>query len=336
MIVNGYKFDVLEVFDNPITVPDCFVLNPNKIGHGNGEAKLYISSKDSMREFFGNATSIPCFLLKQDLLNYLNTLKNEYMKPTQLYRMGADMPRLWKERYAMVERLDDIIYFNVTDQIQIAGPRGYVNSRDLGYKLIRELSLPLVSYLQMMMVRGKDNKVYCYWKLFVDFNLLSETNKNGATVLNYGKLKNEHGETAVKPHELKRIATVRIGQDRYREALLLECPYCPITMLNDERLLIASHIKPWAVSTAKEKIDPKNGFMLSPLYDALFDKGFITFTDDKKMLVSEFLSPKNIKRLNLDHGHYYPHLPIENKRMEYLAYHRASVFKSAGTVFDCV
>ena len=34
-------------------------------------------------------------------------------------------------------------------------------------------------------------------------------------------------------------------------------PYCPFTMINDERLLRASHIKPWVVSNDKEKLDPK-------------------------------------------------------------------------------
>lgn len=54
----------------------------------------------------------------------------------------------------------------------------------------------------------------------------------------------------------KEIRYARNGHGKYREALLEECPFCPITMLNDEHLLIASHIKPWAASNDKEKIDP--------------------------------------------------------------------------------
>ena len=74
------------------------------------------------------------------------------------------------------------------------------------------------------------------------------------------------------------IRRARKGQGIYRDKMLQECPFCPITMINDERLLIASHIKPWAVSSDDEKLDPKNGFMLSPLYDKLFDRGLMTFT----------------------------------------------------------
>ena len=96
---------------------------------------------------------------------------------------------------------------------------------------------------------------------------------------------------------------------------------------NDERLLIASHIKPWAVSTDIERLDPKNGFMLSPLYDKLFDRGFITFTDERRMQVSNWLSPQNVRRCGLTDNSFIQLLPLDEKRLEYLAYHREFVFK---------
>ena len=98
-------------------------------------------------------------------------------------------------------------------------------------------------------------------------------------------------------------------------------------MINDERLLIASHIKPWAVSNDREKIDPKNGFILSPLYDKLFDKGLISFTDDKRLIVSNWISPSNVRRMELENEKYYPKLPIDAQREAYLDYHRSFVFK---------
>ena len=77
----------------------------------------------------------------------------------------------------------------------------------------------------------------------------------------------------------------REGQQKYREKLLEQCPYCPFTMVADDRLLIASHIKPWAVADEKERVDPCNGYMLTPTYDRLFDQGFITFTEDRHVHV---------------------------------------------------
>lgn len=329
MYIGGHKFEVKDTFDNIITIPDCFVLGKNKLGHGHGEAKLYFGSKVSMRQFYGgDGFRVKCFILKKDIVTYLETLKEEYMNPSQNY-VGKDaFPALWHQRIAMVDKLDDVIYFDVSDQVQIEGSRGYVNSTDFGYKLLREISLPLVSYLSAMELIRDDGQHYFYWKLFVDFDAISEK-KNGPLVFIYGKKDTEHQMVEPKRDKKKNaeIRYARIGQGKYREALLDECPFCPITMVNDERLLIASHIKPWASSTDMEKVDPKNGYMLTPLYDKLFDKGFITFTEDKHMHVSNWLSPKNCKRLGLKDDVYIQHLPMDEARKAYLKYHREFVFK---------
>lgn len=89
---------------------------------------------------------------------------------------------------------------------------------------------------------------------------------------------------------------IRVLQYKYRKDLLKSLKYCPITKIADKRLLIASHIKPWSMSTDDEKLDIMNGFILSPLYDKLFDEGLITFTSDKQMHISPTLS-KNTKKI---------------------------------------
>lgn len=325
--IGGKSYKFSETFDSIITVPDCFVMPANKIGTGNGEAKLYMSSKESMRGFFGSEGFVAdCFLVKQDLLDYLQTLRNEYIKPTYDYRGKDKFPKLWAERLKLVDSLPDIITFKVADQAQIGGPRGYVNSDDDGYKLIRQLSLPLVTYISVMQVYGTDGKPRYYWKLFVDFETLGDRTP---LVFKYGKRDLREPVPVAKNQETEatRETRARVGQQKYREKLLEECPFCPITMVNDDRLLIASHIKPWAVSDDKERVDPKNGFMLSPLYDKLFDQGFITFTDDKKMQVSHWLSPRNCERLSLKDGLYVQRLPLDEKRLVYLEYHQKFVFK---------
>lgn len=43
--------------------------------------------------------------------------------------------------------------------------------------------------------------------------------------------------------EKETIIKSTVVQGKYREKLLEECPFCQIRMVNDERLLIASHIK---------------------------------------------------------------------------------------------
>lgn len=328
MDICGQQFKIKDTFDTPITVPDCFVLNPNKLGTGNGEAKLYITSKDRMREFYGGeGFNAKCFILKKDLIAYMQAMKFEYLHPSQQYKEHDNFANLWQERMDKIEKLDEVIEFNLQDQTQIEGPRGYVKSSDKGYQLIRELSLPLVSYISTMQLSDANNSPVYYWKLFADFDAISD--KSQATVFQYGRkgkiinLKEKKKENS-KDKELRQA---RIGQGLYREKLLNECPFCPITMINDERLLIASHIKPWVVSDNKEKVDPKNGFMLSPLYDKLFDRGFITFTNERRVKISNWLSPQNQKRIGLKNDDFFQLLPMDDERKQYLEYHRNFIFK---------
>ncbi len=328
MKIDGVKFNFVDTFNTPIFVPDCFVMRGSKIGTGNGEAKLYIGPKALMYTFFGNeGFTAHCFLLKSDLVSYMNALHAEYLHPSQPYRAADGMPKLWHERMKIIEGLPDVIEFNVYAQDQIEGPRGYVKSKDFGYQLIREISLPLITYISVMQLADPKGSTVYYWKLFADFEAIS--NKREALVFTYGK-KGEKPMPQPQPkgtsHE-KEIRRARQGQGLYREKLLAECPFCPITMINDERLLIASHIKPWVVSTDAEKLDPKNGFMLSPLYDKLFDRGFMTFTEDRRIMLSNWISPMNKKRLGVEDGQFIQLLPLDDARQEFMKFHRSSVFK---------
>lgn len=66
MEIAGRKYKVKDTFDSIVTIPDCFVLGKNKLGHGHGEAKLYFGSKDTMRSFYGEeGFKVKCFLFKR-------------------------------------------------------------------------------------------------------------------------------------------------------------------------------------------------------------------------------------------------------------------------------
>ena len=333
MIINGEKLKTLSVFQTMMTVPDCIVTGTNKLGHGHGEAKLYIASKDEMRAFYGGEKfNAKCFLLKSDLLAYMQAIKNEYYEPSQNYADKENFPVLWDERLAMIEQLDDVIFFNIKDQYQIAGPRGYINSTDAGYQIIRKIALPLVSYIYVEKV-GKVTAPLFYWKLFVDFDAIWQR-KSEPLVFTYGK-----GKDKVEPvktpknkkdtEKNKNISQARYGQGKYREQLLEQCRYCPFTMIGDERLLIASHIKPWAASNDTEKTDPYNGYMLSPMFDKLFDRGFITITEDRHVILSDFISPYTWKQIGLKNNTFYNAIPMDDIRIEYLKFNHQSVFKGS-------
>lgn len=120
-------------------------------------------------------------------------------------------------------------------------------------------------------------------------------------------------------------ALIRIGQDKFRKNLLKILKFCPITNVDDKRILNASHIKPWAISNNTERLDVYNGFIFSPTIDKLFDYGFISFENNKKIIVSNSLSDRNLKIIGLERNKIYHKMPIDN-RINYLEYHRNIIF----------
>jgi len=121
----------------------------------------------------------------------------------------------------------------------------------------------------------------------------------------------------------------RIGQSFFRKSLLKSLNKCPFTNINNPRLLIASHIKPWSKSDNIERLDIKNGFIFTPTFDLLFDKGYISFKNDKSLVISEILDTNTIDRLSLRNNEMIDTLPI-NGRVQYLEYHRDVVLKRVG------
>ena len=65
--------------------------------------------------------------------------------------------------------------------------------------------------------------------------------------------------------------------------------------MNEPKLLIASHIKPWKVSDEKtERTNPQNGLCLNALHDKAFDKGLITINKKYEIIISSQLKNTNM------------------------------------------
>ena len=125
--------------------------------------------------------------------------------------------------------------------------------------------------------------------------------------------------------EGKSFIKTRIKQDELRNNIIKDLKFCPFTEINDKKLLIASHIKPWAFSDNKERLDLKNVFVFSPLFDKLFDRGLISFLNNKTLLISKWLSEFNRNRIGIVEWQIIDLLPII-WRENYLDFHREKVF----------
>ena len=88
----------------------------------------------------------------------------------------------------------------------------------------------------------------------------------------------------------------RVGHSNiYCRNLEKTMPCCPITNISDIKFLRHSHIKPWSLSDDSEKLDGYNGLILEYGYDMLFDKGWISFENDGKLLISPKIPKELLK-----------------------------------------
>jgi hypothetical protein len=103
---------------------------------------------------------------------------------------------------------------------------------------------------------------------------------------------------------------------------------CCLSGIQEESLLVASHIVPWN-ECVESRLDPANGLCLSVLYDRLFDRGYITFDDNLHVIITPLaskLSDATREILRSIDG-LQACAPRRKIKTKYLSYHRKKKFK---------
>ena len=78
----------------------------------------------------------------------------------------------------------------------------------------------------------------------------------------------------------EQVVNVRVNQQFFRRTVLAAYDNtCCITGLRQPALLVAGHIKPWAVDVAN-RLNPRNGLALNALHDRAFELGLFTIRPD--------------------------------------------------------
>lgn len=115
-----------------------------------------------------------------------------------------------------------------------------------------------------------------------------------ALALNHGvqadaELLEEDPEVFAAGRTRSAVVQVRVNQARFRKSVLVSYnATCCISGLQNEKLVIASHIVPWSQDT-RNRLNPQNGLCLSALHDRAFDQGLITVLPDYTIRVSDQL-----------------------------------------------
>jgi putative restriction endonuclease len=128
--------------------------------------------------------------------------------------------------------------------------------------------------------------------------------------------------------EVERMVRLRIGQNKFREALL---EYwggeCAVTSVAIPEVLRASHAKPWAeCATDAERLDVFNGFLLSANLDALFDRFLISFDVQGTLVIAPALAGHDLQPLGIAPGMKLRW--VNALHQPYLAQHRARLIQS--------
>lgn len=128
--------------------------------------------------------------------------------------------------------------------------------------------------------------------------------------------------------ETTRVALVqsRRGQGLFRQRVAQIEQRCRVTKVEMPTHLRASHCKPWRDAANDERLDGENGLFLTPTVDHLFDRGFITFEGDGRLLISPVAHRESMVRMGIEVA-----TPIfvgdfTSGQRHYLEYHRENVF----------
>jgi len=358
--IDGKEYLIIDSIQD-FRAEDSFIHRKNKLAQfkGNGESKKHIGTysgelgqsisnffdyfawgkehfdKDKNRKSIESANSFGatislnrCFFSKSNLLQYLKDAKAEYFSQEQHYH--NNIWDYYTDRLNEVEQLpNEQQYFSIydaSDNLSQKQKRGYIRSDDSIWKTWRELILPGISYLSILKLvpKGATNEEpLFYFRILLDYQFRSFVHPNS--------IDSDEKTEPDKEVDLAEKRKYRQGSEKYRKDVLNHMVQCPFTKITDERLLIASHIKPYSICIKEHRedqaLDFLNGLALSPTYDKLFDQGYITFTNSGELICGTQLSSYTWEKLKINPNSKNVMRIYPEKREEYLEYHRTNVFQ---------
>jgi predicted restriction endonuclease len=351
--IEGKEYLIIDSIQN-LRAEDSFIYRKNKLKmfKGNGESRKYVGSYSGtngqrLSDFFeyqdwGKGfengervfTKIQegnCFFSKSNLLKYLYDARIEYQNQEQVYNF--DIAENYDKNLENITNLNaEKLFFSiydVSDLIEGKLNRGYIRSDDTIWDTWRKIVLPKISYLSILKLipltpNSDIQKPLFYFRILLDYQFRSIVHPKliGSTT-DYEVIEKQKRERA------KSIG--RQGADQFRKQVIEHMPQCPFTKISDEKLLIASHIKPYSICVREGRLDQAvdflNGLALTPTYDKLFDQGYITFTDKGDLICGTLLSTYTWERLNINPNAKNNLRIFPEERQEYLEYHRKYVFQ---------
>lgn len=137
-------------------------------------------------------------------------------------------------------------------------------------------------------------------------------------------------DTSLSETEKKQLILARRGQGQFKKNVQALESYCRITKVDEIEHLRASHCKPWRdCIQSEERLDGENGLLLTPSIDHLFDRGFISFENNGRLLISDSVNRDSIRKMGVPVDEPLNTGAFSDGQKMYLDYHRDNVFLHA-------
>jgi hypothetical protein len=107
-------------------------------------------------------------------------------------------------------------------------------------------------------------------------------------------------DSSIRETERQALIRARNGQGLFRDRVSKIETKCRVTGVENPVHLVASHCKPWRDSTNEERLNGDNGLLLTPSIDHLFDRGFIGFEDNGKLIISPVAHKPSLQRMGIE------------------------------------
>ena len=129
--------------------------------------------------------------------------------------------------------------------------------------------------------------------------------------------------------ERESLIVARRGQGLFKDRVMCFERFCRVTRVENPVHLRASHCKPWRDSNNEERLHGENGLLLTPSIDHLFDRGFISFEDAGRLIISPVAHKESLRRMGVETERAVNVGVFSEGQRMFLDYHRNSVLLRA-------
>lgn len=239
----------------------------------------------------------------------------------------------YRSWYAKDDNLDRVPAGHVIPEIEFIN-KGIIslqkNDKELLWYIIRNYpKLDEICYFDIATdiackESDKEYKVRCNFQYLIDYLYYSYGDPDGENnMIKEEIFNNRLFKIKMNSKYKKAVVNQRTGQQMLKKQVLSLYKKCCVCGIENEKLLIASHIKPLKDSLLEESYDIENALLLCRLHDGLFDTGLITFDDDGKIIISGKLSINDRKIMKVDEN---IKINLKGIDIKYLKWHRENVF----------